>query len=408
MTLNMKLICSLSIVIIFLSSCEKKKREIKEIDFTTNYKFSSEIEERVNNDTTAWKYQMSAVDYATKGDHKNALIHWDLAMGGREVNYTPSQIDSINALYRKVPAGNYILEKAKNEQMIIINEAHHNSFHRFFTKSLLNDLYELGYRNLGLEALVNGADKDSLLTERKYPMTSTGLYISEPQFGNLVRDALEIGYNVFPYEQTSGVNNKEREIEQARYIEEMVKKKPGEKFLIHCGYDHAYEGKHGWWGKAMAEQLKEYTKIDPFTINQTSYDEKGDPKFRHPLAKTLDPKQSIVLLDAENNPVQAKSGEAYTDLTLLHPNTQYEDNRPGWLFNGSYLKEEIDLTEFKSMFPVLVMAFKEGEDFNQAVPVDLLEVKDENDKAFLALSKGVYNIIVTNKEQSFTFTKEVK
>ena len=268
-------------------------------------------------------------------------------------------------------------------------------------------MFELGYRNLGLEALANGAEKDSLLSDRKYPIHSTGHYVNEPQFGNLVRDALEIGYHVFPYEQTSMINNAEREIEQARYIEEVVKTKPGEKFLIHCGYDHSYEGKHSWWGKAMAEQLKEYTGIDPLTINQTLYDEKGDPKYRHPLAKALDPKESIVLLDAEGKPVQAKSGEAYTDLTLLHPNTQYEDNRPGWVFNGSNIKEEIDLTQFPSMFPVLVMASKEGEDINQAVPVDILEVKDANDKTFLALPKGVYTIVVTNKKQSFKLKKVV-
>lgn len=406
MAFNIRLIGSL-FIIISLSSCKEEPRELKEIDFTTIYKLSSEIEAWVSNDTTQWKYQVSAVDYATKGDHKNALVHWDLAMGSRELNYTQSKIDSIKNLYRKVPAHDYILERAENEQMIIINEAHHNSFHRFFTKSLLKELFDLGYRNLGLEALVNGADQDTLLMERKYPTHSSGLYISEPQFGNLVRDALEIGYTVFPYEQTSGVNNTEREIEQARYIEEVVRSKPGEKFLIHCGYDHAYEGKHGWWGKAMAEQLKEYTGIDPFTINQTSYDEKGDPKFRHPLVKVLDPKESIVLLDSVNNPVQAKSGEAYTDLTVIHPNTQYEDNRPGWLFDGANLKEEIDLTEFKSIFPLLVMAFKEGEDINQAVPVDILEVRDENDKAFLALPKGVYNIVVTNKKQTFEFQKQV-
>ena len=53
------------------------------------------------------------------------------------------------------------------------------------------------------------------------------------------------------------------------------------------------------------------------------------------------------------------------------------------------------------------MAFEEEEDINQAVPVDLLEVKDENDKAFLALPKGLYTIVVTNKKQSFKFKKEV-
>ncbi|MBC2838348.1 hypothetical protein [Robiginitalea sp. SC105] len=407
MILNKKWIAYLSLTVILCGSCTEEKRAVREIDFTTNYKLSSEIEEWVQNDTTAWRYQISAVDYATKGDYKNALRHWDLAMESRELNYSQSKIDSINNLYQKVPARDYILERAENEQIIIINEAHHSSFHRFFTKSLLKDLFDLGYKNLGLEALANGADKDSLLSERKHPIPSTGLYISEPQFGNLVRDALEIGYHVFPYEQTSGVNNTEREIEQARYIEEVVRNKPGEKFLIHCGFDHAYEGKHDWWGKAMAEQLKEYTNIDPLTINQTLYDDKGDPKFRHPFAKAVDAKESVVLLDEAGNPFQAKSGEAYTDLTIFHPATEYVNNRPGWLFDQGNLKGEIELEEFKSMFPVLVMAFREGEDINQAVPVDISEVQNEQGKAILALPKGVYTIVVTDKNQSFEFKKEV-
>lgn len=403
----MKLTFFAILTVLLISACQNQKNEVQEIDFSTNYKFSSEIDAWVEKDTTQWKYQISAADYATKGDYKNALLQWDLAMGGRDMNYSAAQIDSINSLYTKTPAKDYILERAKNEQVIIINEAHHSSFHRFFTKSLLQELYDMGYKNLGMEGLINGAEKDSLLNERMYPVQATGFYTSEPQFANLVREALKIGFHVFAYEQTSGVNNAEREIEQARNIEAMIKAKPGEKFLLHVGFDHAYEGTHGWWGKAMAARLNEYTGIDPFTINQTNYAERGNPEFNHPFTKAINTTESVVLLDAEGQPYQATSGEAYTDIAVIHPTTQYTENRPNWLFNEGTLKQEIDLTGFGSMFPVFVLAFKEGEDIHEAVPVDITEVKNENQKAHLALSRGHYQIVITNKERSFLFNKEV-
>ncbi len=42
-----------------------------------------------------WNDQISASEYATKGDYKNALIHWDFAMRTSEKEYSKSQIDSI-------------------------------------------------------------------------------------------------------------------------------------------------------------------------------------------------------------------------------------------------------------------------------------------------------------------------
>src|SRR5699024_6785643 len=167
---------------------------------------------------TQWKYQISAAEYAIKGDYKNALIQWDSVTGIRNKNLTTSQTDSINQKYTKHNAADYIISRAKESKVVIINEAHHNSLHRVFTKSLLKELYEIGYKNLGLEALYNGSMKDSLLNIRKYPVQKTGHYIRDPQFGNLVRTALKTNYNVFAYEQTTNTNGREREIEQAKNI----------------------------------------------------------------------------------------------------------------------------------------------------------------------------------------------
>ena len=100
-------------MIILFDSCKEEKRVIEKIDFKPKYKFSSEIENDVEKDTVSWKYQISASNYALKGDYKNALIQWDLAMGTREKNFSKSQIDSINQKYSKIKASEYIIEKAK-------------------------------------------------------------------------------------------------------------------------------------------------------------------------------------------------------------------------------------------------------------------------------------------------------
>jgi len=381
---------------------------IEKIDFQTEYKFSSEIEDKVANDTVPWKYQFSASDYATKGDYKNALIQWDLAMGTSEKNFTESQIDSIQQKYSKIKATDYIIEQSKKNQVIIINEAHHNSFHRVFTKSLLQKLFDNGYKNLGLEALENGAYLDSTINSRKYPILKTGHYIKDPQFGNLVREALEIGYELFAYENMGKGSGKPREIEQAKNIEKVINSKPNEKFLIHCGFDHALEGIHKSWEKAMAGRLTEYTSINPLTINQVVYSEKSKPEYNNPLLKSLNIKESSIIIDKDNNPLRYQRREAWTDLAVFHPNTEYVNNRPNWLFKNGNENVSIQLDEIQIEFPVMVLAFKKGEDINLAVPSDITEVDNKSEKCNLGLKKGIYDIVVTNRKESVKFEQNVK
>ena len=394
--------------ILLLNSCKEAERVVHKIEFETTYKFSFDIEDKIAKDTVPWKYQISAADYATKGDYKNALLQWDLAMGGRERNFSEAQIDSINNTYHRVKAADYIIEKAKEHQVVIINEAHHNSFHRVFTKSVLKNLFELGYTNLGLEALGNGAYLDSTLNSRKYPVQKTGHYTKDPQFGDLIREALEIGYHLFAYENTGNLNGKPREIEQAKNIERFIKSRPDEKFIIHCGFDHALEGTHQGWEKAMAGRLKEYTGINPLTINQTLYSEKGNPDLNHPFLKALQIKESTVLLDKNNYPLKYERGEAYTDIAVFHPVTQYQNNRPNWLYRQGNEHVSISLDDIQAEFPLLVLAFKKGEDIHQAVPVDITEVSTTGEKCHLGLKKGAYQIVVTNRKESYTFEQEVK
>jgi hypothetical protein len=185
----MKNILKIFLSIIFLSSCNNK--DIQQIDFSTDYKFTSEIEEQILTDTIPWKYQISAADFAKKGDYQKALIHYDLGMPTQNRNYKKAEIDSINSKYSVVNAADYIIQEAQKNQVVMINEAHHNSMHRAFTKSLLKRLFDNGYKNLGLEALDRGEHLDSALNNRGYPIQKTGYYTQDPQFGDLLREAIK-------------------------------------------------------------------------------------------------------------------------------------------------------------------------------------------------------------------------
>lgn len=395
------------LLLVIIVSCKEEKRTIQEIDFTSEYKLNQQIQDKVHQDTVPWKYQISASDYATKGAYKNALNDWDIAMGGREQSYTPIQIDSIHKKHTQINASKYIIEQAKQTQVVIINEAHHNSSHRVFTKSLLKDLYQLGYRNLGLEALASGKFTDSLLNKRGYPIQKSGYYIKDPQFGDLVRTALQIGYTVFPYEQTTNVNGKQREIEQAKNIQKAIQAKPNEKFLIHCGFDHALEGTHSSWEKAMAGRITEYTGINPLTINQVVYSEKGNPAYNHPLLKALTIKESSVIIDTLQNPLKYERGEAWSDIAVFHPNTTYINGRPNWLFDRDHQPTIVTLDDLIIEYPVMVLAYAKGEDIATAIPLDITEVENNTADAHLSLKKGTYAIVVTNGKKSYTFDQIV-
>lgn len=405
---NLMKLCFFSVLFGSFYSCSETPKTIEKIEFSTDYKFHTQIQQKLKKDTVVWKYQISAADYATKGDYKNALLQWDLAMPGRERNYTISQVDSLKALYTVTNAKEFIVAEAAKNQVVIINEAHHNSMHRMFTKSLLEDLYTAGYRYLLLEALGNGKYIDAKLNTRKYPIQKTGYYTKDPQFGNLIRTALELGFTIFPYEATENVNGKQREIAQAKNIKKVIENDPKAKFLIHCGFDHVLEGKHRSWEKAMAERLKEFTGIDPFTIHQVMYSQRGNITYNHPMSKAFNVKNSSILLDKNNQPYKYTRRETWSDIAVFHPTTSYIDTRPNWLFANENRKVMIDLKPIVIEFPVMILAYKKGEVIKNAVPVDITEAETRTSICNLGLQTGSYEIVITNGKESVIFDEVVK
>src|SRR5690606_6089049 len=230
------------------------------------YKFNEEIDSLFLDKE---QYSFAAWNYSFIGEYQKALEAYDKTSRKDNHSISDKEVALLLSDYKARPAAEYIIERSKNERIIIINEAHHQPLHRVFTASLLQGLYESGFRYLGLEALA----EDSLLNIRKWPQIGDGYYTSEPQFGNLIREASRVGFTLFGYESTE--KGRERELGQARNILTILEKDPDAKILIHCGFGHVVEDGHPSLGKAMAGLVGELAGIDPFTIDQVEFSERS-------------------------------------------------------------------------------------------------------------------------------------
>ncbi|AUD06073.1 hypothetical protein [Spirosoma pollinicola] len=127
---------------------------------------------RRNTDEAAFAFSCIG-DYgqALRFNDKNTIPQWTLKGFIKHADTLAIQHS------KPVPAQEYIIQRAQSEQLVIINEAHHNPPHRVFTASLLKGLYQAGFRYLAAETLYAS---DSTLNQRGYPLIGSGYYTREP------------------------------------------------------------------------------------------------------------------------------------------------------------------------------------------------------------------------------------
>ena len=359
----------------------------------SRYKFSSDIREGVMQHPSSSGYQQAAADFSYIGDYQSSLAMWD------SVHFASPMITGGDSAYfnhfKPVDAREYILKRASHEKIIIINEAHHHPEHRVFTESLLRGLYTLGFTYFGVETITR---QDSLLNTRKYPVLTSGYYSIQPQYGNLIRSALQEGYSVFAYDSNEpGINGKEREIRQAENIRSILTRDSSARIVIHCGFDHIVESAYPAWEKAMAGRLKEYTGIDPFTIDQVKLTETGALQNDNPFYRLADVSHYAVFADSAGNVFNGPHGNLQHDVRVYHPRTKWLYGRPHWVFENGRKPYPIS-RKITSGFPRLIFAYPVSENEAIAVPEDVIEIRNPKDSKALALRKGSYLIISIDKK----------
>ncbi|WP_424683622.1 hypothetical protein [Frateuria sp. YIM B11624] len=161
-----------------------------------------------------------------------------------------------------------IVEAAAHRRVVMVNEAHHDAHTRLLTLELLPRLRAIGFTHLAVEALIDDGDT---LRQRGYPTVRSGTeYLREPVYGEIVREALRLGYVLVPYDLAGG-DGDGREAQQARTLyDKVLAGNPKAKLLVHAGYAHIDKAP-GRLGQVvpMAARLQALSGLDVLSIDQT-------------------------------------------------------------------------------------------------------------------------------------------
>ncbi len=227
----------------------------KLIESAPNYKATSD----------EYTYIQALATYYALMSNTEQPLH-ELIKQWRGKNYMSQRDDSdLKVLYHDFEAIDIIVEKCKNEKIVMINELHFTPYHRYFVHLLLDRLYKEGFRYFGLEALWEDAHE---INARKFCLTKSGFYTRSPSMSNLISHAICQGYTIFGYDDFSN----DRERNQAINIHNATfSQDPDAKVLILAGFGHISERQSKGRSMMAGEFLNNFD-IDPFTIDQIEFD----------------------------------------------------------------------------------------------------------------------------------------
>ncbi len=290
-------------------------------------------------------------------------------------------------------AKKYILERARHQKVVMINEAHNKPLHRAFTASLLEDLYALGFRYFAMEAL-NQFPNASL----KQVNILTGHYTCEPMAGELVRKAISIGFTLVAYDDSAYLHTtNQRSYAEADNINQVLKKDPTAKILVYTGYANNEEGATSDDRIPMAAYFKIISGIDPLTIDQSELTEQSTSEYGSAIYDQINQKFSFstpVVPLKNSRPKDLFDLNLY-DIYIMHPVTKYRNGRAIWNSMNGTKKETPVQPIYQSLF--MIQAFYDKEyiekQVGKLVPADQTYITAQDGYYYLYLQKGRYQIV---------------
>lgn len=355
--------------------------------------------------------------------------------------------------WRAVDAVEAIADSAVGRRVVMVNEVHHDAHTRLLTQDLLPVLRKAGFKYFAVEALTK--DMGPLLATG-YPTKASGSeYIQEPIYGDILREAVRLGFILVPYEADSsdpGV----RDSEQARNIfRKTFAQDPDARVFVHAGYAHIDKtvGRLGDSVRPMAMELAALSGYSPLSIDQSDVREdspqaelrslkaasrqvgnsrvKFDPAFisllrtakktevdpYHQIIDHFHPRGPVVLKNIKGGRYWSARPQAYDMNVILPLSNRFESNydlgpiylesgrertlvlppanggnRPAWLaMDGARRAVAIDAGECRGALPCLVEA-RYGEESDEAICADRYLFLRRGQKSSLFLRPGQYRI----------------
>jgi hypothetical protein len=357
-------------------------------------------------------YDLLSQSVSFVGDYAAALEYQKLSdtthlsdVEYRQIGKSIQQLKDI----KNADAKKFISFIANNYRVIMLNEAYNKPLHRAFAYSLLDALYNRGFRYLAMEMLNPMPDQE--LTKLTY---KTGHFATEPVAGELIRQALDLGFRLVAYEDPKANEHTptERDSIQALNIARILKQDPEARIFVYAGYGHIAEKSTTPDFIPMGMAFKRMTGIDPLSIDQTDMTEESNFSFgkafydayieKFPLTSP-----SIPLINDE--PVNI-TGTTLYDLTVVHPRTTYYYARPSWLALSNRRQPVSIKSKNKDIF--LVQAYYQFESFGtkpgQVVPADQTYFVYGNGTYTLYLRRGLYILIFRDMQYKTLYTQHLE
>jgi hypothetical protein len=252
---------------------------------------------------------------------------------------------------------------------------------------------------------------DSLLNDRKYPIQTSGVYTSEPMFGNFVRKALELGFIVRPYECINDCDTEEdRDLAQAKNIAKILSSDKNAKALVYAGHGHIY--KSNSTSKRMASNFENITGINPFCIDQTAANEiqfQG-PNYSYFTNKNEFYQPSVLIDSVTSDYLISNDMKGMIDAMVVHPKTIYYKGRyANWLLRQGKYETKINLKGKKydgTLLTVSIQRESEGIEPGVSIPVLALPLSEKN-KLSIYLAKGEYFLAVNDARRNLIYSKKI-
>ncbi|MEO0778786.1 MAG: OmpA family protein [Bacteroidota bacterium] len=333
--------------------------------------------------------------------------------------------------YRPRGARDYLVARTAEREAVFFNESHAHPETRAFVHTLLADLRQQGFSYLCLDAL---EPQDVELNQRGYPVLNSGYYLKDPVYGDLVRRALDMGFEIVAYQPSPeemqkalGILERKaysrdpevlrqtaQEWSQAMNLARIRRRDSQAKLVVLAGPGHIRERALAGV-KPMAQWFAEFTGVNPYTIDQAQMvdycPEKADPLYQELdlNRSTVFVKDDRVFVQHDFDPGSDERFKRCYDVQIFHPKTVYQNNRPDWLrMNGLRRTYPFNPDKHQMNYPCLVRAYREGEDTAFAIPVDVIEVVEPSTPVALVLPTGTYQLLLKDRQQNKQLTIQVE
>lgn len=301
-----------------------------------------------------------------------------------------------------------ILMKADKQKILMFNESHYDWRHRYFVTLMLDSLYKKGYKYLCLETL----QRPDSINKRGFPVLGDGYYVKEPFMGNLARSALNIGFKLIAYEDTTDIMRvnlfnsliDKREYTQALNLYRQYKKDTAAKWIVLAGYSHINKESFNASEKStMAKYFYELSGIEPFSINQSLYSDISNTKLAWDSSGTLD-NYYYLRDDQVNDSILLKQSDLFIINNIKY--IPFEKNNPlyGWKEHNIRYESGIQDKEYA----IKVYLKNEYLQSQDPVPIYIDRTSIILYQKKIWLPAGKYYLIVTDKNDQLLLQSDLK